>query len=68
MNPSVFPMGNELPEEYSKYFIGQAYLKALTEKGSPIDNVTLSEQLAYSSQGRANSACNRRQRLVSSVG
>lgn len=30
------------PEEYSKYFIGQAYLKALTEKGGTIDNVTFS--------------------------
>ena len=42
INPSVFPMGKELPEEYSKYFIGQAYLEPLTEKGGPIDNVTFS--------------------------
>ena len=25
MNPSVFPMGNELPEEYSKYFSGKSW-------------------------------------------
>lgn len=30
INPSVFPRGKELPEEYSKYFIGQAYLEPLT--------------------------------------
>ena len=39
-NPSVFPMGNELPEMFSKYFIGQAYLNPLTDKGGPISNVT----------------------------
>ncbi len=39
-NPSVFPMGNELPEAFSKHFIGQAYLHPLTEKGGPISNVT----------------------------
>jgi len=39
-NPGVFPVGNELPEMFSKYFIGQAYLKPLTEKGGPIANVT----------------------------
>ena len=42
-NPSVFPMGNELPEAFSKYFIGQAYLQPLTEKGG---------QLVLSSCGR----------------
>lgn len=40
VNPSVFPMGNELPEMFSKYFIGQAYLQPLTDKGGPISNVT----------------------------
>ncbi len=39
-NPSVFPMGNELPETFSKYFIGQAYLQPLTDKGGPVANVT----------------------------
>ena len=39
-NPSVFPMGNELPEMFSKYFIGQAYLQPLTDKGGPVANVT----------------------------
>lgn len=39
-NPSVFPIGKELPEMFSKYFIGQAYLQPLTDKGGPIANVT----------------------------
>ncbi len=39
-NPGVFPMGNELPEIFSKYFIGQAYLQPLTDKGGPVANVT----------------------------
>lgn len=39
-NPSVFPMGDELPEMFSKYFIGQAYLQPLTDKGGPVANVT----------------------------
>jgi quercetin dioxygenase-like cupin family protein len=39
-NPSVFPIGKELPEIYSKYFIGQAYLQPLTDKGGPVSNVT----------------------------
>lgn len=39
-NPSSFPMGNQLPDMFSKYFIGQAYLQPLTEKGGPISNVT----------------------------
>ena len=39
-NPSVFPMGNELPEMFSKYFVGQAYLQPLTNAGEPISNVT----------------------------
>ena len=41
-NPSVFEMGNPLPEKFSKYFIGQAYLNPLTDKGGPIANVTFS--------------------------
>lgn len=39
-NPSVFPMGVELPEQFSRYFVGQAYLQALTDQGGPISNVT----------------------------
>jgi len=30
-NPSVFLLGEELPEIFSKYFIGQAYLQPLTD-------------------------------------
>ena len=40
MNPSVFEAGNPLPEMFSKYFIRQAYLQPLTDKGGPISNVT----------------------------
>lgn len=39
-NSSSFPMGNQLSDMFSKYFIGQAYLQPLTEKGGPISNVT----------------------------
>lgn len=41
-NPGAFPMGDELPEMFSRYFIGQAYLQPLTDKGGPIANVTFS--------------------------
>ena len=40
---SNFPVGNKLPEMYSKYFIGQAYLAPLTKNkdlNCPISNVT----------------------------
>ena len=40
---SAFPVGEKLPEIYSKYFIGQAYLAPLThdkELHVPISNVT----------------------------
>lgn len=40
VNPSVFPMGAELPEQYEKFFVGRAYLQPLTEQGGPISNVT----------------------------
>ena len=45
LNPkiSVFPLGNKLPEMYSKYFIGQAYLALMTQNkdlNCPISNVT----------------------------
>lgn len=39
-NPSVFEVGNPLPEVFGKYFSGQAYLQPLTDKGGPIANVT----------------------------
>ena len=39
-NPSVFAMGDPLPEMFSQYFIGQAYMQQLTETGGPIANVT----------------------------
>ena len=39
-NPSVFEMGGPLPEQFSKFFIGQAYLQPLTDKGGAISNVT----------------------------
>ena len=33
-------MGAPLPELFSKFFIGQAYLQPLTETGGPVANVT----------------------------
>lgn len=36
----VFSIGGKLPEMYSKYFSGQAYLNMLTTTGVPIGNVT----------------------------
>lgn len=40
--PDIFPRGSVLPEKFAKYFIGQAYLQPLTDKGGPIANVTFS--------------------------
>ena len=37
---NIFPKGDPLPEQFSKYFIGTAYLKMLTTSGVPICNVT----------------------------
>lgn len=40
---SAFPVGDKLPEQFSKFFIGQAYLAPLTKDSSlncPIHNVT----------------------------
>ncbi len=37
---NIFPKGAPLPEQFSKYFIGTAYLKMLTTAGVPIGNVT----------------------------
>ena len=39
-NGAIFEIGDKLPEMFSKYFIGQAYLKMLTTEGVPIGNVT----------------------------
>lgn len=39
----IFPQGEKLPEQFSQYFIGQAYLAPLTqnsELGVPVSNVT----------------------------
>jgi quercetin dioxygenase-like cupin family protein len=36
----IFPIGDKLPEMFSKYFKGQAYLNMLTTTGVPIGNVT----------------------------
>ena len=38
---SAFPVGEPLPEQFSPYFIGQAYLAPLAgELGTPVSNVT----------------------------
>ena len=40
---AIFPRGEKLPEQFSKYFIGQAYMQVLTkdkELNCPIVNVT----------------------------
>ncbi len=37
---AIFPVGDALPEMYSKYFTGKAYLNMLTTKGVGIGNVT----------------------------
>jgi quercetin dioxygenase-like cupin family protein len=37
---NIFPRGDPLPEKFSKYFLGTAYLKMLTTAGVPIGNVT----------------------------
>lgn len=39
-NNTIFQKGEPLPEKFSKYFIGQAYLNMLTTTGVPIGNVT----------------------------
>jgi quercetin dioxygenase-like cupin family protein len=36
----LFKTGVPMPEMYSQYFTGQAYLQPLTDKGGPIANVT----------------------------
>ena len=41
-NPGAFPAGEPLPEKFSQFFIGLAYLNPLTDKGGPIANVTFS--------------------------
>ncbi|WP_321994567.1 cupin domain-containing protein [Clostridium butyricum] len=39
MKQMIFENGKPLPEKFSKYFIGQAYLNMLTQDGVPIGNV-----------------------------
>ena len=42
---SPFPVGDKLPEQFSKYFIGQAWLAPLTDDkrlNAPVSNVTFS--------------------------
>ena len=41
-NPGIFEVGEKLPEQFAKFFIGQAYLNPLTDRGGPISNVTFS--------------------------
>ena len=36
----IFPIGQPLPEMFSKFFVGQAYLNMLTTEGVGIGNVT----------------------------
>lgn len=37
---AIFPLGQPLPEKFSKYFTGQAYLNMLTTSGVGVGNVT----------------------------
>lgn len=37
---AIFPIGEPLPEMFSKFFVGQAYLNMLTTSGVGIGNVT----------------------------
>lgn len=37
---TIFPIGEPLPEMFSKHFTGRAYLQPLTDRGGPIANVT----------------------------
>lgn len=39
-NGAIFPIGKPLPEMFSKFFVGQAYLNMLTTEGVGIGNVT----------------------------
>lgn len=39
-NGAIFPIGEPLPEKFSKFFVGQAYLNMLTTEGVSIGNVT----------------------------
>ena len=36
----IFSIGDKLPDKFSQYFTGQAYLNMLTTTGVPIGNVT----------------------------
>jgi quercetin dioxygenase-like cupin family protein len=39
-NGAIFPIGNPLPEMFSKFFVGKAYLNMLTTEGVGVGNVT----------------------------
>jgi len=39
-NGAIFPIGDKLPEAFSRYFTGQAHLNMLTTTGVGIGNVT----------------------------
>lgn len=39
-NGAIFPIGQPLPDMFSKYFVGQAYLNMLTTEGVGVGNVT----------------------------
>lgn len=39
-NSLIFPLGDKLPEQFSKFFIGQVHLNMLTTTGVSIGNVT----------------------------
>ena len=44
---SPFPVGDKLPEQFSKYFVGQAWLAPLTDDkrlNAPVSNVTFSPE------------------------
>ena len=47
--PQIFPQGDRLPEEFSRYFTGQAYLASISNNealGTHISNVTFERAAA----------------------
>ncbi|MFV0519854.1 MAG: hypothetical protein ACK5LY_06215 [Lachnospirales bacterium] len=53
----VFETGDKLSDVFSKYFVGQAYLQPLTDKGVFIANVTF--EPSCRNNWRMASACGR---------
>lgn len=39
-NGAIFPIGQPLPDMFSKYFVGRAYLNMLTTEGISVGNMT----------------------------